>query len=78
MSGVLTPEEIAALPHDDRGTTILVVHWTLTSFATIFLALRIYSKNLIGRRLWWDDYILIAAWVLASPPPPPGPSSSYY
>ncbi|KAK0747017.1 hypothetical protein B0T18DRAFT_303096, partial [Schizothecium vesticola] len=59
-----TPEELAALPHDDRGTTILVVHWTLTSFATIFLALRIYSKNLVGRKLWWDDHILIAAWCL--------------
>ncbi|KAK1832541.1 hypothetical protein QBC39DRAFT_244672, partial [Podospora conica] len=57
-------EELAARPHDDRGTTILVVHWTLTSFATIFLALRIYSKKLVGRKLWWDDHILIAAWCL--------------
>lgn len=77
MSGVgPTPEELAARTHEDRGSTILSVHWTLTIFATIFLVLRIYSKNLVGRKLWWDDYILIAAWVCLQPPPIP--SSSHH
>lgn len=70
MSGAgPTPEELAARTHEDRGSTILSVHWTLTTFATIFLVLRVYSKNLVGRKLWWDDYILIAAWVRLQPSP---------
>jgi len=63
MSAQMTAEELAQLPHDDRGPQILGVHWTLTFFATIFLCLRIYTKRLTGRSLWWDDWILIAAWV---------------
>ncbi|KAK0625877.1 hypothetical protein B0T14DRAFT_599372 [Immersiella caudata] len=63
MSAPPTPEELALLPHDDRGPVILGVHWTLTVFATIFLGLRIYAKRLTGRSLWWDDWILLGAWV---------------
>ncbi|KAK0619105.1 hypothetical protein B0T14DRAFT_602995 [Immersiella caudata] len=58
----LTPEEYAALPHDDRGPTIVAVHWSMTSLATIFLGLRLYCKRLTKRSLWWDDWILIFAW----------------
>jgi hypothetical protein len=66
MSAPLTPEEIAKLPHDDRGSAILGVHWALTGLAMIFLALRIYCKRLTSRKLWWDDWILIAAYVRLS------------
>jgi len=67
MSSQMTPEELAQLPHDDRGPQILAIHWTLTAFATIFLGLRIYAKHLTGRNLWWDDWVLIAAWVRRQP-----------
>ncbi|KAM7191313.1 hypothetical protein V8F20_009368, partial [Naviculisporaceae sp. PSN 640] len=59
----LTPEEIAKLPHDDRGLAILLSHWLLTAAATVFLALRVYCKRSSRKRLWWDDWILIAAWL---------------
>lgn len=66
----LTPEQLAQLPHDDRGPAVLAVHWSLTAVATIFLALRVYCKRITGRRLWWDDWILIAAWVRVPPAKP--------
>jgi hypothetical protein len=59
----LTPEQIAALPHDDQGPHLLISIWTLISLATIFLCLRMYCKWFRHRGLWWDDYVLIAAWV---------------
>jgi hypothetical protein len=59
----LTPEQLAQLPHDDRGPAMLAAHWGLTALATVFLALRVYCKRITGLSLWWDDWILIAAWV---------------
>jgi len=63
---VFTAEQLALLPHDDRGPALVATSWCLTGFASVFLALRIYCKFLArGRRgLWWDDWILIAAWAL--------------
>lgn len=65
----LTEEELALLPHEDRGHDLLGVHWGLTSAATVFLLLRLYCKFFIKRNLWWDDWILIASWVGAVPLP---------
>ncbi|KAK4213408.1 hypothetical protein QBC37DRAFT_423055 [Rhypophila decipiens] len=64
MSGTaLSAEDIAKLPHDDRGPAILVSHWILTAAATLFLGLRVYCKRSTSRQLWWDDWILIASWL---------------
>ncbi|KAF2280142.1 uncharacterized protein EI97DRAFT_429900, partial [Westerdykella ornata] len=57
----LTPEQLAQLPHDDRGPALLAVHWVLTGLAVIFLGLRLYCKRITNRRLLWDDWILMAA-----------------
>jgi hypothetical protein len=59
----LSPEELALLPHDDRGPALYSVSWFLTALATVFLCLRIYCKFLSRRGLWWDDWILISSWV---------------
>lgn len=59
-----TPEELASLPHDDRGPAILVTHWLLTGLAGVFLGLRLYCKSITKRKLWWDDWILISSMVL--------------
>ncbi|GAB1315642.1 hypothetical protein MFIFM68171_05852 [Madurella fahalii] len=61
----LTPEELAALPHDNGGPKLNASIWTLAGVATVFLTLRIYCRVFRGQRLWWDDGILIAAWVCA-------------
>ncbi|KAK3328721.1 hypothetical protein B0H66DRAFT_578817 [Apodospora peruviana] len=58
-----TPEELAALPHDNGAAKLNGAVWTLTAIAGTFLALRIYCKFLRHKGLWWDDIILIAAWV---------------
>lgn len=58
-----TPEQLAALPHDNQGIKLNAVSWCLGIIATLFLALRLAAKLWRRKRLWWDDYILIAAWV---------------
>jgi hypothetical protein len=64
----LTPEELAALPHDNHATELLASIWPLVFVATVFLCLRIYCRLLKRRSLWWDDYILLASWVGALSP----------
>lgn len=63
MPPVMTPEMLAALPHETMGPTILVSTWVLTAIATIFLTLRLYCKISINRRIWWDDSILLASYL---------------
>jgi hypothetical protein len=59
----LTPEEFAALPHDNAGPKLFASIWTLGFIATVFLGLRVYCRLLRRQHLWWDDVILIASWV---------------
>ena len=67
-SAALTPEELAALPHDNAAPRLLASIWTLAFISTVFLALRIYCRLLRSSSLWWDDGILIAAWVSNTTP----------
>ena len=57
-----TPEQLAAMPHNDVGTTVIAVLWPLVAVAALFSGLRIFCKRLTSKSLWWDDYFLIAAW----------------
>ncbi|KAK4443381.1 hypothetical protein QBC34DRAFT_477870 [Podospora aff. communis PSN243] len=59
-----TPGKLAVLPHDSLGPALLATSWSLTTLATIFLALRGCCKISRHVRLWWDDWILVAAWVI--------------
>ncbi|KAK4203218.1 hypothetical protein QBC40DRAFT_29529 [Triangularia verruculosa] len=47
----------------DYGQQINFTIWLLTSLSAAFLALRVYSKFLRHRGLWWDDHVLIASWI---------------
>ena len=58
-----TPEQLASLPHDNQGTKMNAVVWSLCAIATLFVALRLSAKFWRRKHLWWDDYILIAACV---------------
>ncbi|SPO06835.1 uncharacterized protein DNG_09529 [Cephalotrichum gorgonifer] len=59
-----TPQELAVLPHDDIGPTVLGTSWSFIALALGFIGLRVYYKLDRRRGLWWDDYFLIASWVL--------------
>lgn len=58
-----TPEQFAALPHDNAGTKLVAVIWTLTALSGLILGLRVYCRLERRKGLWWDDAFLIAAWV---------------
>ncbi|SPO07579.1 uncharacterized protein DNG_10274 [Cephalotrichum gorgonifer] len=60
----LTPEQFAALPHDNAGPRLKATSWTLVSLATAFAAIRVYCKLSARHGLWWDDYMIIASWVV--------------
>lgn len=54
---------------DNLGPYLNRVIWSLGGVTTLFVALRIYSKVLRRRQLWWDDHVLIASWVRIPSPP---------
>ncbi|KAH8898038.1 hypothetical protein GQ53DRAFT_621766, partial [Thozetella sp. PMI_491] len=47
----------------DQGSQTAASIWALFALATVFLALRLYSKLHRGRWLWWDDWVLLLSWV---------------
>jgi len=61
----LTPEQLAALPHDSAAPRLNVVIWTLNGAAGVFLGLRLFCK-LRHAGLWWDDWFLVGAWVCSN------------
>jgi hypothetical protein len=58
-----TPEQFAALPHDNAGPKLNAIIWSLTALSGLVLGLRVYCRLLRRKGLWWDDAFLIAAWV---------------
>jgi len=63
----LTPEQLAALPHDSLAVTLDAVVWVMNGLATIMLALRLWAKWSRWRKYWWDDLFIVAAWVCLVP-----------
>ncbi|KAK3364700.1 putative integral membrane protein [Lasiosphaeria hispida] len=58
-----TPEELAALPHDNAGPKLNGIVWFLTAISGLFLGVRVLLKFSRNKGLWWDDIFLVAAWV---------------
>lgn len=56
----LTAEEI----YQGLGPMLLVVCWSMTAVAALFLAARLYVKLTTHKRLWWDDHLLVASWFM--------------
>ncbi|PKS05033.1 hypothetical protein jhhlp_008399 [Lomentospora prolificans] len=48
---------------ETRGPEINAANWVLVGLSALFVGLRLYSKRLRRRHLWWDDWIVVAAWV---------------
>ena len=51
------------LSDNPRGAIILVVLWVMTTLSGVFVGLRLYTKLIRRRQVWWDDYIIVVAWV---------------
>ncbi|KAK3293048.1 uncharacterized protein B0H64DRAFT_376020 [Chaetomium fimeti] len=49
--------------HGNLGPYLNRVIWSLAVLSTLFLGLRVYTKLLRRRHLWWDDHFLIASWI---------------
>lgn len=59
----MTPEELAAMTHENLGPRLLATIWPLISLAVFFMCLRIHCKFKRGKPLWLDDAVLIGAWL---------------
>lgn len=63
MSSYYDPEVWASLPHNKRsGDTIAAVVLCLT-FATVAVALRLYTRYFILNKFWLDDILAIIGLV---------------
>lgn len=51
-------------PDESRGPTINIVGWVGAGIATLFVALRVYSRLYIIRSADWDDVIIVIAAIL--------------
>lgn len=57
----MDPSIFAALDHSRRSTAVYVVASFCIALATIAVALRLYTRHFILRRIGADDYMSIAA-----------------
>ncbi|KAH8840550.1 hypothetical protein MCOR27_001043 [Pyricularia oryzae] len=53
----------SATATDDRGPRITAVMLTLTSISSVFVSLRLYTRAVIKKGLWAEDYIMALALV---------------
>ncbi|PWY88149.1 hypothetical protein BO70DRAFT_426995 [Aspergillus heteromorphus CBS 117.55] len=51
----------AASDAPDKGPTMLAVLWPLTAFAALVVAVRLYIRAKILRKLWIDDWLITAS-----------------
>ena len=63
MAAIGTPQQIAELCSEYRGSLPLILAWVLGSTATIVVGLRLYVKIGLGHKLGWDDYTIVIALV---------------
>lgn len=46
-----------------RADTLLAVATLAIILGTFFVALRLYTRKAILKKMWVDDYLAIASWV---------------
>lgn len=51
----------------NRNSVLIGVSWTLATLAAICVSLRFYSRVLITRNPWWDDWAILATMVSSMP-----------
>ena len=47
----------------DPAVIINAAAWTMVVISGTFLGLRIYSRAILVKHLWWDDYLLVVGWI---------------
>ena len=45
--------------NQNRAEWLNTVAWSEAGVATVFVALRFYSRTRITRNLWWDDWFIL-------------------
>ncbi|KAK3395024.1 hypothetical protein B0H63DRAFT_499237 [Podospora didyma] len=60
----MIPDDLSTVSHQGAGPQVNAVTWSLFTLCTVFLGLRLYSKRVDRRGLWWDDWILCVAWAV--------------
>lgn len=60
---------LSAPPGGDqnRATELNAISWTLFSFSTVFVAARVYSRLILTRNFWYDDFFIVLTWVQNQP-----------
>lgn len=58
-SEILQTEICVGVPHESRKWEILRVEYILAAFAFPMIALRMISRIVIARKVWWDDWMII-------------------
>jgi hypothetical protein len=58
----------AGFPIESRGYDLTLANIVLASLTLPAIALRCYSRYVIARELWWDDWTIIIAGVRAIQP----------
>lgn len=46
---------------ENRGPTLMIVELTVLPLALITLALRLYVRFIVVKKIWWDDWLMVAA-----------------
>jgi hypothetical protein len=60
---VLNGELCAGIPTQYRGWEVIIVGIVFGIITVIIVALRCYSRYLIAKSFWWDDWTIIGAAV---------------
>ncbi|KAL8695242.1 MAG: hypothetical protein Q9218_000280 [Villophora microphyllina] len=54
----------AAFCHEERGSLMLAIGWTLLSLAIVTVAMRLYFRSGLRKGITWDDYFILLALVI--------------
>lgn len=49
--------------NENRGTSLLILSWTLLSLAIVAVASRIWIRRKLRHGISWDDYFIVASLV---------------
>lgn len=48
---------------ENRGTVLLALSWPLVTLSLICCCARCYSRAVLTRKMWWDDWTILCTLV---------------